>query len=113
MEIVETEIDSFEHTNGKIQNVLFRDNSRMAIEAFYTKTEFVQHSDIPISLGCELTEQGLIKVDMWQKTSAADIFASGDNSSFLRSVASSVSTGSMAGAAVNKELVDEEFYETG
>lgn len=109
VKIVETEIERFEHNNGTIQNLMLKDNSKVAVKAIYAKIPFVQHSNIPAALGCELTEQGHIKVDMLQKTSVPGVFACGDNASPMRSVASAVSSGSVAGAMVNKELIDELF----
>jgi thioredoxin reductase len=109
VKIIETEIDCFEHKNGKIQNVIFKDNSKITIKAMYAKPKFIQHSDIPISLGCELTEQGLIKTDTFQKTTVKGVFASGDSATFLRAVAVAVSTGNVAGAVANREIIEEEF----
>ncbi|MEJ7737248.1 MAG: NAD(P)/FAD-dependent oxidoreductase [Chitinophagaceae bacterium] len=109
IEIVETEIDSFEHNNGKIENIILKDNSKLSVNAIYARPQFVQHCDIPAELGCELTEQGLIKVDMFQKTSVAGVFASGDNSNFGRALSAAVSSGSLAGAFSNNELIGEVF----
>ncbi|WP_181276641.1 hypothetical protein [Arcticibacter pallidicorallinus] len=44
-----------------------------------------------------------------QKTAVPGVYACGDNSSPMRSVASAVSTGATAGAMVNMESVNEEF----
>ena len=60
-------------------------------------------------LGCELTEQGLIKVDMFQKTTVADVFTCGDTASPMRSVANAVATGSFVGATANNIMTEEEF----
>lgn len=109
IEIIETEIDKFEHNEGRVQNIVLVNNTKVSVKAIYARPRFVQHSDIPVALGCELTEQGLIKVDMSQKTSVAGIYASGDNSTFGRSVSVAVSTGSLAGAFSNNELINEEF----
>lgn len=106
--IVKSEIDYFEHDYGKIRAIVFKDGSSVAVKAVYAKPQFVQHSDIPESLGCELTEQGLLQVNEWRRTTVEGVFACGDNSS-LRSVASAVYTGSVAGAGANKELIEEEF----
>jgi len=64
---------------------------------------------MPATLGCEMTEMGHIVVDNFQKTTVKGIFACGDNSSMMRSVANAVATGNVAGAMANKELVDEIF----
>jgi thioredoxin reductase len=56
-----------------------------------------------------LNEQGLLKVDTLQKTNIKGVFAAGDNVSLFRSVSMAVATGTMAGAVLNKELIDEQF----
>lgn len=109
IEIIETEIEHFEHNAGNIQNIVFKDSSKVEITAVYVRPTFTQHCDIPVQLGCELTEQGYIKVDNMQKTSIVGVFASGDNTTAMRSVANAVATGAFAGAVINKELINEAF----
>lgn len=109
VKIIEDEIDSVEHENGTIQNVVFKNQSKLSLKAIYFKAPFEQHCPLPESLGCELTEQGLLKVDPFQKTTICGVFASGDCHIQARSVALAVSSGSFAGAMINKELIDEEF----
>ena len=107
--IVETEIQSFLQEQGKIKCVVLQDHTEIPVTAFYARPAFAQHSSIPQELGCELNEHGLLKVDMMQKTTVSGVYASGDNATPARSVASAVAAGTMAGAAVNKELIEEEF----
>lgn len=107
--IVETEIDYLAHNGGHIEKVVLKDGSAIALNAIYSRPAFVQHYGIPQALGCELTEHGLLKVDNFQKTNIAGVFACGDNSNLMRSVAMSVATGSATGAMVNHELITESF----
>jgi thioredoxin reductase len=107
--VVEDGIDCFEQINGKIQNIVFNDNSKTSITAIYARPELVQHSEIPAQLGCELTEQGIVKVDAAQKTTIHGVFACGDNSNSSRDIALAVSTGMVAGGTCNKEIIQEEF----
>lgn len=109
IKIVETEISEIEHHNGHVKQVIFSDKTKMDVEALYAVVPFTQHTDIPASLGCELTEQGYIKVDAFQKTNVEGIFACGDNSSMMRSLANAIYTGNMSGAMVNRELTEERF----
>jgi thioredoxin reductase len=109
IEIIETEIFEIEHDKGHLKNVVFNDGNKMSFDAIYAAIPFTQHSDIPVSLGCELTEQGHIKVDTFQKTAVQGVFACGDNASIMRSVANAVYSGNLTGAMVNKELTDEQF----
>ncbi|HMR19846.1 MAG TPA: NAD(P)/FAD-dependent oxidoreductase [Sphingobacterium sp.] len=107
--IIETDVVEIVHENGYVKHLVFRDGSIVPFDAVYAALPFAQHSDVPAKLGCELTDLGHIKVDMFQKTSVEGIFACGDNSGMMRSVAYAVATGNIAGAMVNYQLVQEEF----
>jgi thioredoxin reductase len=107
--IVEKEIQNFEHKNGQIQNIVFSDNSKTSITAIYARPASTQQSDIATQLGCELTEQGRVKVDGSQKTAIDGVFACGDCSNSSRDIALAVSSGMIAGGTCNKELIAEEF----
>lgn len=107
--IFEEEIDSFEHREGNIKNIIFKNQEKAGVKAVYVRPPFEQHCTLPADLGCDLNEQGLLKVDSMQKTNVDGVYASGDCTTQMRSVAIAVSTGSFAGAVINKELIDEDF----
>lgn len=109
IQIIEQEIAQLLHEKGYLHTLLLKDGSAVPLEAVYTKPPFVQHTDIPLLLGCAFTEQGYIQVDQFQKTTVPGVFACGDNSSMMRSIANAVSTGNFVGAMVNKELTEERF----
>lgn len=109
IEIIEEEIESLEHENGNIKQIIFKNKSKTEVKAIYFKAPFEQHCPLPEALGCELTEQGLLQVDAFQKTTIPGVFASGDCHIQARSVAMAISSGSFAGAMINKEIIDEEF----
>lgn len=109
IEIIETEIAALEHKNGYIDHIMFRDGSTQNISALFARVGFTQHCQIPQLLGCEINEQGYIKIDEIQRTSLPGVYAAGDNTTMFRSVAMAVAAGTKAGAAINKELIDEEF----
>ncbi|WP_166921342.1 NAD(P)/FAD-dependent oxidoreductase [Flavobacterium poyangense] len=109
IKVIDDEIDLFLHVNGSIREIVFKNKSKMEVKAVYSKVPVVQHCLLPEALGCELTEQGLLKVDLFQRTNVPGIYASGDNTIQARSVAMAVSSGSFAGASINRELIDESF----
>ncbi|MBC7845334.1 MAG: NAD(P)/FAD-dependent oxidoreductase [Flavobacterium sp.] len=109
IEIVESEIEKFEHNDGKIQNIVFKDGSKTTVKAIYSRPSFEQHCTIPTTLGCELTEHRHIQIDAFQKTSIHGIYACGDNVTFMRSVANAVAMGTLSGAMINREIIEEEF----
>ncbi len=107
--VIEAPVSEIIHENGYVSKVILSDGQKLDFDAVYAAIPFTQHSDIPASLGCELTEQGHIKVDMMQKTTVDGVFACGDNSSMMRSVAYAVATGNIAGAMANHALTAETF----
>ncbi len=107
--MIEKEIERLEHKEGHLQKVIFKDGIFREMKALYTRTPFEQHCPVPASLGCDITEDGYIKTDAFQKTSVPGVFACGDNTSRMRTVANAVAMGTTAGMMVNKELVMEKF----
>ncbi len=107
--IVEDEIEKLQHYNGYLQHIIFKEGKWAAVKAIYTRTLFVQHSSIPQLLGCQLNDDEYIKVDPAQKTNVPGVFACGDNTTKIRTVANAVAMGTNAGMMLNKELIEEEF----
>ncbi|MFV5695233.1 NAD(P)/FAD-dependent oxidoreductase [Flavobacterium sp. LB3P122] len=109
IKIIESVINHLEHKNGQIESVVFEDKTIEKINALYTRLQFEQQCEIPKQLGCELTEQNYINIDFFQKTTEHGIFACGDNTSLMRSVSYAIAMGGVAGAMVNREIIEEEF----
>jgi thioredoxin reductase len=107
--IIEKEISYLEHKQGYIERIVFKDGADESIEALFARGDFKQHCDIPVNLGCELTEQKYIKIDDLYRTSIKGVYAAGDNTTMFRAVSAAVAAGTKAGAIINKELIDEDF----
>jgi len=107
--IVEDEVEELVHKNGQLQQLIFKNGQSVNVKAIYTRMPFIQHCPIPELLGCELNNDGYIKVDPAHKTNIHGVFACGDNTTRMRTVANSVAMGTTAGMMVNKELIEENF----
>lgn len=107
--VIDTPLASVEQERGVIRRLHFVDATTRELDALYLGLPIEQRSRIPAQLGCELTEAGHLVVDPMQKTTVEGVFACGDNSSMVRSVANAVGTGSIAGAMINMELSKERF----
>lgn len=107
--IDERPVAAIHHQDGMLSDIAFTDGSIHALNAIYARPAFEQHCKVPEQLGCALTEDGFIKVDELRKTSIPGIYAAGDNTTAMRSIASAVATGSFAGAMLNHELIAEQF----
>lgn len=109
IQIIEREILAIEHQNGQLEKIVFKDGSIENFDCAYASIPFEQNSNIPKDLGCKFTEQGYIEVDFIQKTTVEGIFACGDNSTIMRSVATAVYGGNITGGMINNELTQENF----
>ena len=109
IKIVEKEVERFEHSNGYLQNIIFRNGTKSTIKAIYAPTPFEQHCVIPASFGCEFTDEGYIKIDTFQETTVKGVYACGDNVTRMRTVANAVAMGTSAGMIVSKKMIFEEF----
>lgn len=109
IKLIENEVKEMEHINGKLQNIVFKDGLRTKVTALYARPSFKQHSTLPEQLGCELTDEGYVRVDVFQKTNVKGVYVCGDNSSRMRTVANAIATGTTTGMMVNKELIEENF----
>ena len=107
--VMDSVIDHIEHIGGRLQYVVLNDGARVPLSALYTRPAFEQHSSIPEALSCEMTEAGYIETDAAQRTSIAGVYACGDNSSSMRTVANAVGAGTTAGMMANRDLVLERF----
>jgi thioredoxin reductase len=107
--VIEDDVTEIEHENGQVKNLVLTNGKKLFFDAVYADVPFTQHSNIPVELGCALNEQGYISVDQMHQTNVPGIYACGDNTAMMRSVATAVYTGNLTGAVVNRQLSGEEF----
>ncbi|MCW3170642.1 NAD(P)/FAD-dependent oxidoreductase [Chryseobacterium sp. 09-1422] len=108
--IKDVEVEKLLHHDNMIMQVTFKDESKISSEVMYAIIDWQQQcAELLAHFELHYTEKGLIKIDHSQRTNVPGIYACGDNSSAMRSIAKAVYTGNLAGAMVNQELVDESF----
>lgn len=110
IDIIEKPFKAINQEKGYLKEIIFTDGSTSQLKALYARVPFVQHSDLPEELGCEITEMGFIAVNTMQQTNIEGLYACGDNTSPMRSVANAVASGNMAGAMINKALCEAQFF---
>ncbi|TGN19270.1 NAD(P)/FAD-dependent oxidoreductase [Leptospira idonii] len=107
--VIETEIREFVQNNGYVKKVVFLDGTFVTPQAVMARVPFVQHSHLPAELGVVLNEMGHIQVDGFQRTNLKGVYAAGDNTTMFRSLSTAIAQGGLAGAMINKELLEEDF----
>jgi thioredoxin reductase len=109
IELLEDEIEELEHNKGKIQSIIFKGGRKTSIKVLYAPLPFEQHSDLLVSMGCEISKEGYIEINARYMTTVEGVYACGDNVTRMRTVANAVAMGTSAGMMLNRDLVDEDF----
>jgi thioredoxin reductase len=109
IDIVELAIERLDHTDGYLQHIVFKDGNEFPVHVLYSRRPFEQHNLLPQELGCELTKEGYIQVNAMQETTIKGVYACGDNTNTMRTVASAVAAGTITGIAISKEFIAEKF----
>ncbi|SDD73301.1 Thioredoxin reductase [Mucilaginibacter pineti] len=108
IKIEEAQVTEIQHKQGYLTHLIAGGNA-FEFNAVYWRPAFKQHCDVPQLMGCQLTDAGYLKIDELLHTSIPGVYAAGDCTTQMRSVASAVNSGAMAGVLLNKELNDEGF----
>ena len=103
--VVETGLKELYHREGYLYAVALQDGRQVALSALFTRADWKQASSLAEELGCALDEQGYIITDDTNQTTVPGIFAAGDNSGKFRSLSTAVSSGTLAGAFINRSLI--------
>lgn len=109
IDIIEKPVTSLEGENGQIQHLCFADGSEMACETMFIVPHTSQRTPFAAMLGCEQTEHQRLVVEVQGRTTVPGVYAAGDIATMGRSVAMAVAQGNMAGAAINADLIGEDF----
>jgi thioredoxin reductase len=103
--VVEKKFRRLEHRDGRLQRIVFEDNSSEAKTAIFARVETEQKCKVPLAMGCELTEHGSLHTDDFQRTTVEGIYAAGDSASPLRTLSIAIASGTKAGAVIVHDLV--------
>lgn len=93
------------HKEGYLYQIQLEDGSLIPLKAIFARIRFSQ-SPLVQQLKLTLNEHGYIMVNPFQQTSLHQVFAAGDCTTPMRSISTAVAQGTMAGAAINKFLLD-------
>lgn len=109
IQVQEAQIRGIQHQNGHISALLAEDGHRFELQALYHHPQLEQHSPLAAELGCELDNGLYIRTDDFMQTSVPGVYAAGDCTTQMRSVALAVAAGGKAGATLNMGLIAEDF----
>ncbi|MCI2956644.1 NAD(P)/FAD-dependent oxidoreductase [Agromyces atrinae] len=99
-------------TDGVLTAVVLADGRSIAIDSIFTAPTLVPNGTLLADLGAELTESPIgtvVAVDAFGATSVPGVWAAGNVVNPMANVPVSMGAGSMAGAAVNANLVQDDI----
>ena len=107
--VVEQPIAALESAGPQLQAVRFVDGTSLACTALFIRPKTSHRTTFAHDLGCKVDERNVVQVDWRGRTSVAGIYAAGDLSSPIRSVAIAVAQGAAAAYGINADLSDRDF----
>lgn len=102
--LYDTPIRSIESEEGIVQRVVLEDGTAIACRGIFFRPDLKIGSDLPQTLGCEVTEVGTVVVDEFGRTSVPGVYSAGDAVTMRHQAIAAASSGAMAAAALNNEL---------
>ncbi|MBE9917063.1 NAD(P)/FAD-dependent oxidoreductase [Paenibacillus donghaensis] len=97
---------------GMVNHVALEDGTEIPCTGIFFKSELVPGTDLPQSLGCRISDSGVIAVDEFGKSSVPGVYAAGDASSLMHQSIAAAASGAVAAAAINGELNQEAWQKT-
>lgn len=111
VKIFDEKILRFIHEGETLKAVQLENDLTIERSYLFIKVPQKLTTDLGLKLGCTTNEMGFYAVDETNKTTAPGIYAAGDIVSMRQSVLGACASGQFAGAAINYELLSEDFKE--
>ncbi|MDO7884180.1 NAD(P)/FAD-dependent oxidoreductase [Hymenobacter cheonanensis] len=105
IELVETPVAELLHRSGQLTGVRLADGRTQSLPVLYARLPWQQASALPRQLGCEITEQELIRTDASYRTTVPGVYAAGDCCVAPPQLALAIAAGNLAGASLSRELI--------
>ncbi|MGE7271115.1 NAD(P)/FAD-dependent oxidoreductase [Brevibacillus panacihumi] len=111
--VFNTPIRSIDSIDGMVQQVVLEDGTTIPCEGIFFSPELVTGSDLPQSIGCHITEAGMVVVDDFGRTNIPGVYSAGDAASRQYQAIAAAAKGAFTAAAINNELNLEAWRRNG
>lgn len=91
-------------SKGMVNHVALEDGTEIPCTGIFFKSELGPGTDLPQTLGCRMTDTGVIAVDEVGKSSVPGVYAAGDMTTEMHQSIAAAASGAIAAAAINGEL---------
>ncbi|WP_405112954.1 NAD(P)/FAD-dependent oxidoreductase [Paenibacillus sp. FSL K6-1217] len=110
--LFDTPIREISSSKGMVNHVKLMDGTEIPCTGIFFKPELLPGSDLPQSLGCRISEMGILEVGEFGQTSVPGIYAAGDAATMMHQSIAAAASGALTAAAMNGEL-NREVWKAG
>ncbi|MEK8128522.1 NAD(P)/FAD-dependent oxidoreductase [Paenibacillus filicis] len=110
--LFDSPIRHIDSSDGIVRQVVLEDGTTVPCRGIFFKPELVTGSDLPRTIGCEITEWGAVQVDDFGKTNIPGVYSAGDAASRMHQAIAAASMGAFVAAVINNELNTEAWGRT-
>lgn len=96
-------------SDGGLESVVLEDGEVVPRAGLFLFPKQELSSDLARRLGCPISEDGRIEAGVAGRTPVPGVFVAGDAGPGQQSVVSAMASGMLAGAMLNRDLLEEEF----
>lgn len=107
--LFDSPIKKIDSSDGMVRQVVLEDGTTVACRGIFFKPELVTGSELPGTIGCQMTETGAVVVDEFGKTNIPGVYSAGDAASPLHQAMAAASMGAFIAAVINNELNAEAW----
>jgi len=107
--VAEQPITALESTGAQLETIHFGDGTSLRCDALFVRPKTTHRTTFAHDLGCKVDEHNVVQVDLRGRTSIEGVYAAGDISSPMRSVAIAVAQGAAAAYGINADLTERDF----
>ncbi|QHT61166.1 NAD(P)/FAD-dependent oxidoreductase [Paenibacillus lycopersici] len=111
--LFDSPIRQIDSDHGIVRQVVLEDGETIPCTGIFFKPDLITGSDLPQTIGCEITEWGAVVVDEFGKTNVPGVFSAGDVTSRMHQAIAAASMGSFVAAVINGELNTEAWEKNG
>lgn len=102
-------IHEISSNEGMVNHVKLMDGTELLCTGIFFRPELAPGTDLPHTLGCRISEQGILEVGESGQTSVPGIYAAGDAATMMHQSIAAAASGALAAAALNGELNREAW----
>ncbi|WP_238652042.1 NAD(P)/FAD-dependent oxidoreductase [Paenibacillus piscarius] len=107
--LFDTPIREITSAEGMVNHVKLTDGTEIPCTGIFFRPELAPGTDLPQSLGCRVSELGILETSESGQTSVPGIYAAGDAVTMMHQSIAAAASGALAAAALNGELNREAW----